>query len=487
MGSEWSSTTLGALALASDGVVDGPFGSNLPASSYTDSGVPVIRGSNLSIGLNDFKDEGFVFIPQDVFNKLSRSACIVNDIIFTKKGTLGQTGMLTKHCKYSTYLLSSNQMRLRVDLTKAVPEYVYYCVSSKESITKLIKDSESTGVPKINLGYLKSFPIKLPNLREQEKIVGVLKSINSKIALNLQINQTLEQMAQALFKSWFVDFDPVIDNALDAGNPIPDALAERAARRQAARASDDFQPLPNDVRQLFPNEFEESELGWIPKGWGISKFEDILIHTIGGDWGKDQPDEKHTIQACIIRGTDIPELALGNKSNAPTRWVEEKKLKTRQLKHGDIVIEVSGGSPTQSTGRSLLITDDVLKRIGGIAEPASFCRLFRPSTKELGLFGAMHLKRIYDAGKMWEYQNQSTGIANFQTKYFLGAELIVLPTPSILEELYQMVMPWIKKAQNGESLMLEKLRDTLLPKLISGELRLDSPEVKKATSLIDIE
>ncbi|HCN7883636.1 TPA: restriction endonuclease subunit S, partial [Escherichia coli] len=89
------------------------------------------------------------------------------------------------------------------------------------------------------------------------------------IAINTGINQTLEQMSQTLFKSWFVDFDPVVDNALDAGNPIPEALQSRAELRQKVRNSTDFKPLPAEIRSLFPSEFEETELGWVPKGWTL--------------------------------------------------------------------------------------------------------------------------------------------------------------------------------------------------------------------------
>ena len=70
-------------------------------------------------------------------------------------------------------------------------------------------------------------------------------------------------MSQNLFKSWFVDFDPVVDNALDAGNPIPEALQSRAELRQKVRNSADFKPLPAEIRSLFPSEFEETELGWM--------------------------------------------------------------------------------------------------------------------------------------------------------------------------------------------------------------------------------
>ncbi|VDA19586.1 hypothetical protein BANRA_03550 [Escherichia coli] len=83
-------------------------------------------------------------------------------------------------------------------------------------------------------------------------------------------------MSQTLFKSWFVDFDPVIDNALDAGNPIPEALQSRAELRQKVRNCADFKPLPAEIRSLFPSEFEETELGWVPKGWSFTALKTLV-------------------------------------------------------------------------------------------------------------------------------------------------------------------------------------------------------------------
>ena len=109
--------------------------------------------------------------------------------------------------------------------------------------------------------------VYLPPINEQEGIVEVLGTLDDKIELNRQMNATLEAMAQALFKSWFVNFDPVIDNALAAGNPIPDALQKRAEVRRAL--GDRRKPLPADIEQHFPDRFVFSEeMGWIPEGWG---------------------------------------------------------------------------------------------------------------------------------------------------------------------------------------------------------------------------
>ncbi len=114
-----------------------------------------------------------------------------------------------------------------------------------------------------------------------KKIADIIGNLDDRIEFNKKINQTLEQMAQTLFKSWFVDFDPVIDNALEAGNPIPASLQERAELRQKLRKSADFKPLPTEIRILFPTEFEETELGWGPKGWKPSNVGNEFKITMG--------------------------------------------------------------------------------------------------------------------------------------------------------------------------------------------------------------
>ncbi|HFO4664507.1 TPA: restriction endonuclease subunit S, partial [Escherichia coli] len=126
----------------------------------------------------------------------------------------------------------------------------------------------------VSLKMMRDFRFLMPESKEeQEKVVRIIQKIDELKRLNNAQNQTLEQMFQALFKSWFVDFDPVIDNALDAGNPIPETLQSRAELRQNVRNSTDFKPLPAEIRSLFPSEFEETELGWVPKGWESETFD----------------------------------------------------------------------------------------------------------------------------------------------------------------------------------------------------------------------
>jgi type I restriction enzyme S subunit len=131
---------------------------------------------------------------------------------------------------------------------------------------------------------------------------------------------------------------------------------------------------------------------------------------------------------------------------------------------------VSGGSKDQPTGRSLFLTDEIIFRLNAELEPASFCRLFRPIDLQTGLILGLHLQKIYAEGKTWLYQNQSTGISNFQTQVFLQKELVVVPPKFIATSFHGMVMPILSKMSSAESKRLSTLRDQLLPKLLSGEL-----------------
>lgn len=374
-------------------------------------------------------------------------------------------------------------------------EYLYYWFLFSTRAGHIEPFFTGTTIKHLTGKALREIPIRIPPLTYQQYSAKLLRGIDKKITLNRQINQTLEHMAQALFKSWFVDFDPVVDNALDAGFfeqdlEFSDELLRRAEARKAVRENADFKPLPEDIRQLFPAAFEECSEpslglgGWMPEGWVYDCFSELLSSTIGGDWGKDSQDEKHTTQSRIVRGTDIPDLISGQLSNAPLRWVDPKKLQSRQIEAGDIIIEVSGGSPTQSTGRSIFMTQSMLNRLGGVVEPASFCRRFKPKSFCLGVLASLHLQAIYSDGKMWEYQNQSTGIANFQTKFFLEAERVLMPSDKVLENFCQIVTPLIEKSQNSEQVALAKLRDTLLPKLISGELCIGDSEVDTAEEVL---
>ena len=152
-------------------------------------------------------------------------------------------------------------------------------------------------------------------------------------------------------------------------------------------------------------------------------LEQLSTHSIGGGWGQEVPDSKHTEKVAIIRGTDIPRIAYGDVSSVPYRWETSSKIKSRLLQAGDIVMEVSGGSAAsgQHTGRALHITKDILERLGGAVIPASFCRLLRLDRSQIDArYFCFEIAGMHLSGEIAEYENQSTGIANFQFTRFLS-------------------------------------------------------------------
>ena len=301
---------------------------------------------------------------------------------------------------------------------------------------------------------MRGIQLPLPPLIAQRQIANTLSALDDRITLLRDTNATLEAIAQALFKSWFVDFDPVL--AKMEGR-APEGMDEATAA-------------------LFPDGMEEPELGLVPSGWRLVPFGQLLCHTIGGDWGSDAPDDKNDARVAIIRGTDIPDLQSGANSRVPVRYTSQKKLATRKLEDGDIVLEVSGGSKDQPTGRSLYLTAGLLGQFDCPVEPASFCRLLRPNSKDIGVLLGQHLTYIYAQGKTWEYQNQSTGIANFQTTHFLEMELVAIPGDDVLAAFAETIRPMVDRAHSTQIQELASLRDTLLPRLISGQLRLNETE-----------
>lgn len=446
---------------------------------HVEDGVPIVRVNNINDGTLDVADP--LKVDPAIDEKHRKTRLEGGEVLLSLVGTTGQ-------CVVAGPELKGWNVARAIAVIKPAEgidaDWLTICLKSPETQHYLDSRANTTVQKTLNLSDVREIPILTVPDDEERYILEWWNTLNDKIELNRRMNATLEGMAQALFKSWFVDFDPVIDNALAAGNPIPDELAPRAEVRKNALANGTTQqssvdhPTLSDFQSLFPAAFQfTEELGWIPEGWEAKPFGSLLAGTIGGDWGKEAEDEKHTRSAVIIRGTDMPHIQAGNRSSAPERWVEPKKFATRELQDSDIVIEISGGSSTQSTGRSLYITDSTLKRLGGSVVPASFCRRFRPIDRYHGLYGALHLALIYRQGKMWEYQNQSTGISNFQTTSFLEREFVAYPSNTeLFEELYRRVRPLVDKSTSNQQELLAKLRDTLLPKLISGELRLSEVE-----------
>ena len=296
-------------------------------------------------------------------------------------------------------------------------DYLFYLICSPEVREPAIKSMVgSSGRQRVQTDVVKNLEIEVPPLAEQEKIGSFLKLIDDKILLNDRINKNLEQQAQALFKKWFIDNPESID-------------------------------------------------------WSPGTFSELIQSTLNGDWGKETPTGNHTERVYCIRGADIPEVKAGNKGKMSTRYILPKNLANKKLEAGDIVVEISGGSPTQSTGRCTAITQSLLDRYDSSMVCTNFCKAIKPKNG-YSLFVYYYWQYLYEKSVFFSYENGTTGIKNLDFTGFIETEPIIVPPfdkvqafddycKSIFDQVF---------ANGKQSEQLASLRDTLLPRLMSGEL-----------------
>ena len=453
---QWRHTTLAEIASSGEhGFVDGPFGSNLPASSYTESGIPVIRGANLSLGTQRFNDSSFVFVSKETAERLERSCCRPFDVVFTKKGTIGQTGLVPANGRFDRYLISSNQMKLTVDQTLSDPLFVYYHVSSPASQEKIRRDSEATGVPKTNLTYLRTFPIYLPPLSEQKAIASILGSLDDKIELNRRMNETLESMARAIFKSWFVDFDPV--------------RAKMDGRQPAG--------MDQATADLFPDAFETVDGELVPKGWEVATMDELVEITRGRSYKSSELSESETALVSlksIQRGG-------GYRSDGLKPYTGIYKP-TQVVQPGEMVVAFTDVTQAaELLGKPALVQHD--KQFKNLVASLDL-GIVRPTTPYLSI------AYLYCLFLTEDFQSHALSYSTGTTVLHLGKKAIPdyktqIPPSNLLRTFTQIASQNFESIQTNElqSTTLANLRDTLLPKLLSGELRVKDAEKAVSSAL----
>jgi type I restriction enzyme S subunit len=344
-------------------------------------------------------------------------------------------------------------------------KYLYYFLISPQGQSEIFSRKVGSAQGKLPLYNIKSLEVPLPPIQEQKAIAHILGSLDDKIELNRQMNETLEAMAQALFKSWFVDFDPVLDNALAAGNPIPDELLERAEQRQAMQNSDSDNQT---IRALFPNVFEfTEEMGWIPSGWGISDI-GTEFNIVGGG----TPSTKNSIfwEDGNISWTTPKDLS-GNQSKIllhTDRKITELGLK--KISSGLLPVNTVLMSSRAPVGYLALAKVPVAINQGYIALKCE--KILTPE------FAIQWLDSIMDEIKQ---RAGGTTFAEISKTNFRGIPVFV-PDKMVIEsyshnvrDLYHQITSRIENINT-----LAKLRDTLLPKLLSGELR-----ISEAAAIVD--
>lgn len=345
---------------------------------------------------------------------------------------------------------------------KFLPLYFYYCFAGRENEFLAKVENTGIGAGKLDTDVLNKIEFYCPPIAEQKSIAHILGSLDDKIELNRQMNDTLEAMAQALFKSWFVDFDPVIDNALAAGNAIPDEFAERAEQRKGIEKKDN-----SNIQDLFPDEFEfTEEMGWIPKGWRMSPLTEVIDFLEGPgirNWQyTEEEDGIKFINIRCIQNGDI-KLATANKI---TKEEAFGKYEHFQLEVDDIVVSASG-----TLGRYAFVRKEHLP----LSLNTSVIR-FRPIG---GISTLYYIAGYIDTTLQFELETRATGSAqrNFGPMHLKQISML-LPPIDILDRHSELAKRLFNKRKlNLEQIeTLSKLRDTLLPKLMSGELRISDAE-----------
>lgn len=337
----------------------------------------------------------------------------------TGAGTAGRVAQLFEVPCLTT--IDGHMILLRP--TSEIEAYYYgYAIKSFQKQIELLAEG-STGQTEINRKRLCdeieiTFPIDL-NLQRQ--ISSIFFAIDEKISTNTKINENLEQQAQAIFKSWFVDFEPF-------GGVMPD-------------------------------------------DWRLGTFSDIIESTLGGDWGKETSTGNYTERVYCIRGADIPEVKAGNKGKMPTRYILPKNFKNKKLIANDIVVEISGGSPTQSTGRVAAISQSLLDRYDCGMVCTNFCRAIKPC-EGYSYYTYYYWQYLYDRNVFFSYENGTTGIKNLDLSGFVETESIIIPSIKAIQEFNSLIDSFhsrvFKNGQENEN--IAALRDTLLPKLMNGEI-----------------
>lgn len=420
------------------------------SASWTTNGTPVIKITNVKRGLLNLESCGYV--KPESYPKDTKFWIKPDDVLITLTGDVGDLAFIGEdHVKC---LINQRVGCLRTN-QENVSQYLFYLLSTGELRDTILSLATGSVQSNVSPKSIESIPILLPPLHEQKAIAHILGSLDDKIDQLRKTNTVLEDMASALFKSWFVDFDPV-------------------------KAKQENRPtgLPKDLDDLFPDSFEDSALGPIPKGWRVGSLSDVTGSVIGGDWGKSSPSETDKTRCYCIRGADIPDLQLGLLPNLPLRYLKQSSITKRILEHGDIALEISGGSPTQSTGRPVLIVDQLRAVYDAPLVTSNFCRIIKFKSPRYSFYVYQWLRFLYVTDVLYQFETGTTGIKNFGYTIFSTIQPLLIPNEAAIfafeEYLSRKFARTVSVANQIRT--LTNLRDTLLPKLISGELRVPDAE-----------
>ncbi len=418
----WIQMTIGDVCL---GLFDGPHAT----PKKTDSG-PIFLGiSSLVNGRLDLSDTEHLN-EEDYIKWTRRVTPQPDDVVFSYETRLGEAARIPSGFRCC---LGRRMARMRPNPKKIDPRFLLYLYLSP-TFQKLIRSRTVHGstVDRIPLLDFLKFPITIPLLNEQKAIAHILGTLDDKIELNRRMNETLEAMARAIFKSWFVDFDPVRAK-MDGRHPFG---------------------MDSATAALFPDRFVESALGCTPQGWKIRQLSEVI-----------EVNPKRTLS----KGTISPYLDMKNmptRGHCPNEIIDRAFSSGTKFSNDDTLL--ARITPCLENGKTAFV--DFLCD-GEVGWGSTEYIVFHPKTPLPAEFG-YYLARSDDL-RSFAIQNM-TGTSGRQRvpPDCFNQYLLAIPPEAIVRRFGDFVRPFIKQisANVEQSKHLAAIRDALLPKLLSGDI-----------------
>lgn len=374
------------------------------------------------------------FIAEDEYDRwMRRGLPKVGDVLLTTEAPLGEVAQL----RTSRVALAQRLICLRGKRGVLHNGFLKFLLQSPAVQAALRARATGTTVLGIKQSELRKVILELPPMPYQRAIAHILGTLDDKIELNRRMNETLEAMARAIFKSWFVDFDPVRAKAEGRDTGLPDHLAE-----------------------LFPDSFEDSELGGVPAGWVPRALGDLI---------------ELNPRLTLKRGEVAPYLDMANTptvGHSPAGVRPREYTSGTRFKNGDTLL--ARITPCLENGKTAYV--DFLGK-DEVGWGSTEFIVMRPRSPWPGEFAYCLARdpsfREYAIQRM----TGSSGRQRVRTEA-LGHLTLSIPPDELGRAFGSLVKPLFERASAGsaESETLAELRDTLLPKLISGELRIEDPD-----------
>ena len=420
----------------SEGVYDCPHST----PKLTETGPFLVRTQDIITGV--FRKENAAHVSEETYaERIARVTPNRGDLLYSREGTY--FGIAAEMPANTRVCLGQRMVLIRPDKRRIDFSFLRHWLNSPIMAAHIHGYRDGTVAERLNLPTIRALPVLVPPLAKQKAIATVLGALDDKIELNRRMNVTMERMARSLFQSWFVDFDPVrakLDSAIPAG-------------------------LDPKTSALFPSGFQNSLLGLIPQGWEVVKLGQCLDIQIGGDWGNDNYFDG-AVEVLALRGVDLDHLRARGDAEPPRRWVKESSLAKRRMTDCDVLIAGSGAGPC---GRPLWVSPHLKAAFSLPLLYSNFCKRFRAKTPEHAIYFDRLLFGMRQSGEIWDYIN-GTSLPNLDSNGLLTGKLAVVPPFDILKKFSEVVGPIYEQLYSRQTRNLATLRNTLLPKLLNGEL-----------------